>query len=38
MKKTCRGTRDKSKQKFEVLGKRERLVEAPLPMVEVREV
>ena len=37
MKKTYQGTEDKSKQKFEVIGKREMLVEVPLPMVEVWE-
>ena len=37
MKKTYQGTRDKSKQKFELLGKREGMVEMPLPMVEVWE-
>ncbi|MGH9701551.1 MAG: IS256 family transposase [Candidatus Acidiferrales bacterium] len=37
MRKTYQGTQDKSKQKFEVLGKRELLVEVPLPMVEVWE-
>ena len=37
MRKTYQGTEDKSKQKFEVLGKRELLVEVPLPMVEVWE-
>ena len=37
MKKTYQGTQDKSKQKFEVIGKREMLVEVPLPMVEVWE-
>jgi hypothetical protein len=35
VKKTYQGTPDKSKQKFEVIGKREMLVEVPLPMVEV---
>jgi len=34
-KKTYQGTEDKSKAKFEVLSKRELLVEAPLPLVEV---
>ncbi|MHB8501141.1 MAG: hypothetical protein ACYDCG_01650 [Candidatus Acidiferrales bacterium] len=34
MKKTYQGTPDKSKQKFEVLGKRGLLMEVPLPMVE----
>jgi putative transposase len=34
VKKTHQGTKDKSKQKFEVLGKRE-LLEVPLPLVEV---
>ena len=37
MKKTYQGMKDKSKPKFEVLGKRELLVEVPLPMVEVWE-
>ncbi len=37
MKKTYQGTQDKAKQKFEVIGKREMLVEVPLPMVEVWE-
>ena len=37
MKKTYQGAQDKSKQKFEVIGKREMLVEVPLPMVEVWE-
>jgi putative transposase len=37
VKKTYQGTADKSKQKFEVLGKRELLVQVPLPMVEVWE-
>jgi putative transposase len=37
VKKTYQGTRDKSKQKFEVLGKRDRTVEVPLPMVEAWE-
>ena len=37
MKKTYQGTSDKSKQKFEVIGKREMLMEVPLPMVEVWE-
>lgn len=37
MKKTYQGTQDKSKRKFEVLGKREILVQVPLPMVEVWE-
>ena len=36
MKKTYQGMQDKSKRKFEVLGKRE-LLEVPLPMVEVWE-
>ena len=36
MKKTYQGMQDKSKAKFEVLGKRE-LLEVPLPMVEVWE-
>ena len=36
MKKTYQGMQDKSKGKFEVLGKRE-LLEVPLPMVEVWE-
>jgi hypothetical protein len=34
---TYQGTQGKSKQKFEVIGKREMLVEVPLPMVEVWE-
>jgi putative transposase len=37
VKKTYQGTQDKSKQKFEVIGKREMWVEVPLPMVEVWE-
>jgi len=37
VKKTYQRTKDKSKGKFEVLGKRELLVEVPLPMVEVWE-
>lgn len=37
MKKTYQGAQDKSEQKFEVIGKREMLVELPLPMVEVWE-
>lgn len=37
MRKTYQGTQGKSKQKFEVIGKRELLVEVPLPMVEVWE-
>lgn len=37
MRKTYQGTQDKSKQKFEVIGKRELLVEVPLPMVEMWE-
>lgn len=37
MKKSYQGTQDKCKQKFEVIGKRELLVEVPLPMVEVWE-
>ena len=37
MKKTYQGMPDKSKAKFEVLGKRELLLEVPLPMVEVWE-
>jgi hypothetical protein len=37
VKKTYQGMKDKSKPKFEVLGKREMLVEVPLPMVEVWE-
>jgi len=37
VKKTYQGTSDKSKQKFEVIGKREMLMEVPLPMVEVWE-
>jgi hypothetical protein len=35
--KTYQGTPSKSKQKFEVIGKRELMVEVPLPMVEVWE-
>ena len=35
MRKTYQGTQGKSKQKFEVIGNRELLVEVPLPMVEV---
>ena len=35
MKKTYQGTQDKSKQKFEVIGKREMWVEVPMRMVEV---
>ncbi len=37
MKKTYQGTQGKSKQKFEVIGNRELLVEVPLPLVEVWE-
>jgi hypothetical protein len=37
VKKTYQGRHDKSKQKFEVIGKREIMVEVPLPMVEVWE-
>ena len=37
MRKTYQGRPDKSKGKFEVLGKRDRMVEVPLPMVEVWE-
>ncbi len=37
MRKTYQGTRGKSKQKFEVLGKGKLLVEVSLPMVEVWE-
>ncbi|HVB55775.1 MAG TPA: hypothetical protein VNE63_04985 [Candidatus Acidoferrales bacterium] len=37
MKKTYQGMKDKSKQKLEVLGKRELLVQVPMPMVEVWE-
>ena len=37
MRKSYQGTEDKSKQKFEVIGKREMLVEMPLPMIEVWE-
>ena len=37
MRKTYQGTQDKSKQKFEVIGKRELLAEVPLPMIEVWE-
>lgn len=37
MKKTYQGRQDKSKQKFEVIGKRELLVQVPLPMAEVWE-
>jgi len=37
VKKTYQGMPDKSKAKFEVLGKRELLLEVPLPMVEVWE-
>jgi transposase-like protein len=37
VKKTYQGKQDKSKQKFEVIGQREMLVEVPLPMVEVWE-
>ena len=37
MRKTYEGPEYKSKQKFEVIGKRELLVEVPLPMVEVWE-
>jgi len=37
VKKTYQEAQDKSKQKFEVIGKREMLVEVPLPMVEVWE-
>ena len=37
MRKTYQGTQDKSKQKFEVIGKRELLAEVPLPMIESLE-
>ena len=37
MKKTYQGPQDESKQKFEVIGKGEMLVEVPLPMVGVWE-
>ena len=37
MKRTYQGIQNKSKQKFEIIGKREMLVEVPLPMVEVWE-
>jgi putative transposase len=37
VRKTYQGRPDKSKQKFEVIGKRELLVQVPLPMVEVWE-
>jgi putative transposase len=37
VKRTYQGIQNKSKQKFEVIGKREMLVEVPLPMVEVWE-
>jgi len=37
VRKTYQGRPDKSKGKFEVLGKRDRMVEVPLPMVEVWE-
>jgi transposase-like protein len=37
VKKTYQGRPDKSKQKFELIGKREMMVEVPLPMVEVWE-
>jgi len=37
VKKTYQGTQDKSKRKFELLGKREMLVQVTLPMVEVWE-
>jgi len=37
VRKTYQGTQDKSKQKFEVIGKRELLAEVPLPMIEVWE-
>ena len=37
MRKTYQGTQGKSKQKFEVIGNRELLMEMPLPMVEVWE-
>jgi putative transposase len=37
VKKTYQGTQDKSKRKFEVIGKGEMWVEVPLPMVEVWE-
>ena len=37
MRKSYQGTEDKSKRKFEVLGKRELLVQVPLPMAEVWE-
>jgi len=37
VKRTYQGIQNKSKQKFEIIGKREMLVEVPLPMVEVWE-
>jgi putative transposase len=37
VKKTYQGAQDKSKQKFEVIGKRELLVQVPLPTAEVWE-
>jgi len=37
VKKTYQVAQGKSKQKFEVIGKREMLVEVPLPMVEMWE-
>ena len=37
MRKNYQGTGEKSKRKFEVIGKRELLVQVPLPMVEVWE-
>ena len=37
MKKTYQGTQDKSKQKFEVMGRQELLVQVPLPMAEMWE-
>jgi transposase-like protein len=37
VRKSYQGTEDKSKRKFEVLGKRELLVQVPLPMAEVWE-
>ena len=37
MKKNYQGTREKSKGKFEVIGKQELLVQVPLAMVEVWE-
>jgi hypothetical protein len=37
VRKTYEGRQSRSKQKFELIGKRELLVEVPLPMVEMWE-